>query len=192
MTRLFWLLHLQPFQLVWMDRDRRGYAGYSNPKLFIRVNSRGRSRGSFGDVPPPSPSNLEKYFFKNYWVSSFSVGKIAHLPITTNNGDLTPPTPWQNASKVARSWSAQPQASKKKGKKRVRERKISLEGRKSPPFFNLIVTRMHNTSRKSFNGGGFGKTNWTLQANIESGALLMCLTLHIMNWRARAEQTLER
>ena len=31
---------------------------------------------------------------------------------------------------------------------------------------------MHNTSRKWFNGGGFGKANQTLQANIESGDLL--------------------
>ena len=31
---------------------------------------------------------------------------------------------------------------------------------------------MHNTLRKRFNGGGFGKANQTLQANIESGDLL--------------------
>ena len=31
---------------------------------------------------------------------------------------------------------------------------------------------MYNTSRKRFNGGGFGKANQTLQANIESGDLL--------------------
>ena len=54
----------------------------------------------------------------------------------------------------------------------VRERKISLEGIKSPPFFNLILTRMHNTLRKWFNGGGFRKANQALQANIESGNLL--------------------
>ena len=72
---------------MWVDRAMKGYASSSNSQdsLLVRIVVNPEV-GS--EMSPHHPLQIRTKLFFKYGVPSFSVGKIAHHHITTDNGDL--------------------------------------------------------------------------------------------------------